>query len=296
MGSTAGGRAYRRNPALRGLLVLASAGAIAASLGLAFAHPAAADVPSTTVTPAGHAFAAALDSGTASFAVGAVSVNCSVSTTSGQVPAEPDNQNPTGPVVAGITAPVFTTPTGGPCPTTVVLDDRDHDHQRLVGDLAAARSCRPHRNAHDSAERRRDPDQRARVLHNDRGPGRTGTDHRNMGARDPAEAGHLGRRRGPGQGNGRVRMPDGGHLGHVHSDLPRGRHHRPDPEHHGRGLTAEQQARRRSSRVRRAARRVSRPRRRRPRAGPQTARVRSRSTRAGTLAARRSARPTRSRG
>lgn len=121
MGATVGRRTRRRGPALRRLLILAMAGTAAASMGLAATHTAAADVSSTTVTPAGHAFTATLDSATASFTIGAVSVNCTVSTTSGQVPAEPDNQNPAGPVSAGITAPVFTAPNGRPCPTTVVL-------------------------------------------------------------------------------------------------------------------------------------------------------------------------------
>jgi hypothetical protein len=76
---------------------------------------------STTVTPAGHSFSAALAAGTtADFVVGAVSVTCNTSSTSGAVPAEPDNASPDGPVTSSIAAPTFNN-NGGACPTTVFL-------------------------------------------------------------------------------------------------------------------------------------------------------------------------------
>ncbi|MDT9686681.1 hypothetical protein RND61_32145 [Streptomyces sp. TRM76323] len=62
---------------------------------------------STTVTPAGHGFKAAL-SGKATLKAGSVTVTCSVSTSSGTVPAAPGNHNAAGPVVSAITPPTFT--------------------------------------------------------------------------------------------------------------------------------------------------------------------------------------------
>lgn len=76
---------------------------------------------STTVTPAGHGFSAALAAGTtADFVVGAVSVTCNTSATSGAVPAEPDNASPDGPVTSAVAPPTFTN-NGGACPTSVFL-------------------------------------------------------------------------------------------------------------------------------------------------------------------------------
>ncbi|MEH1125259.1 hypothetical protein [Micromonospora sp. CPCC 206061] len=76
---------------------------------------------STTVTPAGHGFSAALASGTtADFVVGAVSVTCNTSTTAGTVPAEPDNASPDGAVASVVAAPAFNND-GGACPTSVFL-------------------------------------------------------------------------------------------------------------------------------------------------------------------------------
>jgi hypothetical protein len=76
---------------------------------------------STTVTPAGHGFSAALASGTtADFVVGAVSVNCNTSSTSGAVPAEPGNASPDGAVTSSVAAPTFNN-NGGACPTSVFL-------------------------------------------------------------------------------------------------------------------------------------------------------------------------------
>jgi hypothetical protein len=72
---------------------------------------------STTVTPAGDGFQAALTSGsTATFSVGTSSVTCSVSTTNGTVPAAPGNANAAGAVSSALTAPTFTN-----CTTNSVL-------------------------------------------------------------------------------------------------------------------------------------------------------------------------------
>ncbi|GAA1554992.1 hypothetical protein [Streptomyces globosus] len=61
---------------------------------------------STTVTPAGHAFTAAL-SGKATLKAGSVTVTCSVSVSTGTVPAAPGNHNPAGPVSSPITPPTY---------------------------------------------------------------------------------------------------------------------------------------------------------------------------------------------
>ncbi|MCB5165132.1 hypothetical protein LG634_09855 [Streptomyces bambusae] len=61
---------------------------------------------STTVTPAGHAFKAAL-TGKATLKSGSVTVTCSVSTATGLVPAAPGNHNPAGPVSNTMAAPTF---------------------------------------------------------------------------------------------------------------------------------------------------------------------------------------------
>jgi hypothetical protein len=76
---------------------------------------------STTVTPAGHGFTAALAEGTtADFQVGSVTVSCNTSSTDGAVPAEPDNHSPDGPVTVGVSPPTFNND-GGACPTGIVL-------------------------------------------------------------------------------------------------------------------------------------------------------------------------------
>ncbi|TXC98864.1 hypothetical protein [Streptomyces sp. ISID311] len=67
----------------------------------------------TTVTPAGHAFTATL-SGKATFKAGAVTVTCTTSTSSGQVPAAPGNQNPAGPVSNSTTPATY-----GSCSTSL---------------------------------------------------------------------------------------------------------------------------------------------------------------------------------
>jgi len=98
---------------------------VAAAAGLAVsvlpAAPAAAQASSTTVSPAGHEFTASLADGTASFAVGSVSVNCDTSTTTGAVPAEPDNVNPDGPVTGPVTPPAFSNAGQDSCPTNIIF-------------------------------------------------------------------------------------------------------------------------------------------------------------------------------
>ncbi|MFJ6722763.1 MULTISPECIES: hypothetical protein [unclassified Streptomyces] len=78
-------------------LTVASASATAAPL-----SPAG----STTVTPAGHAFKATL-SGKATLKAGSVTVTCSVSVSTGTVPAAPGNHNAAGPVSSPISAPTY---------------------------------------------------------------------------------------------------------------------------------------------------------------------------------------------
>jgi hypothetical protein len=75
---------------------------------------------STTVTPSGHHYTAALVSGTtATFVVGTTTVNCNQSTTGGAVPAEPGN-SAAGAVVGALTPAAFAN-NGGACPTNVPL-------------------------------------------------------------------------------------------------------------------------------------------------------------------------------
>ncbi|WP_175410030.1 hypothetical protein [Streptomyces sp. TRM64462] len=92
---------------------LAAAGALAlAGVTPAAAQQTAAPAPvtasgPTTVTPAGHGFSAAL-SGKATLKSGSVTVTCSVSSSTGTVPAAPDNHNADGAVVSAISPPSFT--------------------------------------------------------------------------------------------------------------------------------------------------------------------------------------------
>lgn len=83
---------------------LLTAGAASATAQGGAPAPAAADP--TTVTPAGHEYAAKL-TGEATFTAGSVTVTCTVSEASGQIPAEPDNHNDAGPVESGINAPTY---------------------------------------------------------------------------------------------------------------------------------------------------------------------------------------------
>src|SRR5690606_30353612 len=76
---------------------------------------------STTLTPAGHAYAAALVPGTtAAFTVGATTVNCNTSTATGAIPAAPDNHNAAGAVTSIVSPPTYVN-NGEACPTTVAL-------------------------------------------------------------------------------------------------------------------------------------------------------------------------------
>ncbi len=90
-------------------LVLGLAAAGALTLGAAVRTAAPLPLPaagSTTVTPAGHAFKATL-SGKATLKAGSVTVTCSVSVSTGTVPAAPGNHNPAGPVSSPISAPTY---------------------------------------------------------------------------------------------------------------------------------------------------------------------------------------------
>ncbi|MER5775132.1 hypothetical protein ABT144_12735 [Streptomyces sp. NPDC002039] len=83
--------------------------AAAAALTVASATATAAPLPlagSTTVTPAGHAFKATL-SGKATLKAGSVTVTCTVSVSTGTVPAAPGNNNPAGAVTSPITPPTY---------------------------------------------------------------------------------------------------------------------------------------------------------------------------------------------
>ncbi|MFG3120044.1 hypothetical protein ACGF4C_37500 [Streptomyces sp. NPDC048197] len=102
----------------RRALVVAGAG-IAAAFGLAagvtgpaMAQPAG-TAAATTVTPDGHAFTATL-SGKATFTAGSVTVTCTTSTSSGQVPAAPGNHNDAGPVSSSTTPATY-----GSCTTSM---------------------------------------------------------------------------------------------------------------------------------------------------------------------------------
>ncbi|MEV0977574.1 hypothetical protein [Streptomyces sp. NPDC049915] len=89
--------------------LLAAATGAAATAALLLAGPAAeaqTAAGSTTVTPAGHAYKATL-SGKATFKAGTVTLTCSVSSTTGQVPAAPANHNDAGPVSSTLAAPTF---------------------------------------------------------------------------------------------------------------------------------------------------------------------------------------------
>lgn len=100
----------RRTSRQRALLtagtgIVAVLGLSLAMTSAATAQPAAA-AASTTVTPAGHGFTATL-SGKATFKAGSVTVNCTVSSSSGQVPAAPGNHNPAGPVSSSTTPATY---------------------------------------------------------------------------------------------------------------------------------------------------------------------------------------------
>jgi hypothetical protein len=106
-------------PVPRFLPRVAATATTAALTCLVVAVPAHADSPSTTVTPAGHAFSATLEAGgRASFTVGSTTVSCPQSGTTGSVPAEPDNHNPAGPVVSPVEPATFDN-SGKACPTNV---------------------------------------------------------------------------------------------------------------------------------------------------------------------------------
>ncbi|MFF7727700.1 hypothetical protein [Streptomyces sp. NPDC008001] len=104
---------------LRARAVLACGAGLAATAALtltgtagAQAGPAAA-AGSTTVTPAGHSFAATLN-GKATFKAGSVTATCTASSSqpsddpaANRIPEAPGNQNPAGPVVSGINAPTY---------------------------------------------------------------------------------------------------------------------------------------------------------------------------------------------
>ncbi|OKI04999.1 hypothetical protein A6A06_10005 [Streptomyces sp. CB02923] len=89
--------------------ILATASLTLALTGSATALPTGAPVADapTTVTPAGHAYAATLG-GKATFKAGSVTVTCTVSNANGRVPDAPDNTNDSGPVSNGISAPTYT--------------------------------------------------------------------------------------------------------------------------------------------------------------------------------------------
>ncbi|MEV7726287.1 hypothetical protein AB0P15_16270 [Streptomyces sp. NPDC087917] len=83
--------------------------AAAAALTVASATASAAPLPlagSTTVTPAGHAFKATLR-GKATLKAGSVTVTCTVSVSTGAVPAAPGNHNAAGPVSSPISPPTY---------------------------------------------------------------------------------------------------------------------------------------------------------------------------------------------
>ncbi|GAA2970347.1 hypothetical protein [Streptomyces enissocaesilis] len=113
----------------RATLALGLAAAGALTLGAASATasplPLSAAAGSTTVTPAGHAFKATL-SGKATLKAGSVTVTCSVSVSTGTVPAAPGNHNPAGPVSSPISAPTYSSCTSsmpGVTPTVTTSGD-----------------------------------------------------------------------------------------------------------------------------------------------------------------------------
>ncbi|MFD8543841.1 hypothetical protein [Streptomyces sp. NPDC059649] len=107
-----------RTSRARALLVAATGSAAALGLsagvtGPAMAQPAGTTAAATTVSPAGHAFTATL-SGKATFTAGSVTVTCTTSTSSGQVPAAPGNHNDGGPVSSSTTPATY-----GSCTTSM---------------------------------------------------------------------------------------------------------------------------------------------------------------------------------
>lgn len=103
-----------RTPVRLGAGLAAVAALTLAGTGAAAAGPAAAG--STTVTPAGHHFAANL-TGNATFKAGTMTVTCTVSSSvptsptgsddSNRVPDAPDNTNPAGPVSGPLNPPTY---------------------------------------------------------------------------------------------------------------------------------------------------------------------------------------------
>ncbi|GGP31754.1 hypothetical protein [Streptomyces melanogenes] len=99
--------------ATRRFRVPAALVATAAALTLGATTAASAVAPSsTTVTPAGHSFAAKLN-GKATFTAGSTTMTCTVSASvpnggsTNQIPAAPGNHNASGPVSAAINPPTF---------------------------------------------------------------------------------------------------------------------------------------------------------------------------------------------
>lgn len=110
----------RRTPRQRALRTAGTGIVAALGLALAVTSPATAQqagTPSsaaaTTVSPAGHSFTATL-SGKATFKAGSVTVTCTTSVSSGQVPAAPGNHNPAGPVSSSTTPATY-----GSCKTSM---------------------------------------------------------------------------------------------------------------------------------------------------------------------------------
>ncbi|MFD3418644.1 hypothetical protein [Streptomyces decoyicus] len=102
-----------RTPRQRALLTAGTG--IVAALGLSLAMTTAATAQpagtpsaaaSTTVSPAGHSFTAKL-SGKATFKAGSVTVTCTASSSSGQVPDAPGNHNADGPVSSSTTPATY---------------------------------------------------------------------------------------------------------------------------------------------------------------------------------------------
>lgn len=115
-----------------GLRTLATLGVATAAV-LA-ASPAMAATSSTTVTPAGDSFSATVAAGTkAAFSAGGVKVNCNSSTTSGQVPAAPDNANASGPVTSTFTPASF-----GSCSTNIFFVSATVTTNNTSGDWSVA--------------------------------------------------------------------------------------------------------------------------------------------------------------
>ncbi|MGY1454817.1 hypothetical protein [Streptomyces sp. SS8] len=101
-----------RTPLSIGAGLAAAAALTLAGGGTAAAEPAAV-AGSTTVTPAGHYFAADLN-GTATFKAGSVTVTCTASSSAptgtgdaNRVPGAPDNHNAAGPVGGPLNAPTY---------------------------------------------------------------------------------------------------------------------------------------------------------------------------------------------